>query len=37
VAPPGAAEIADAQRNREFFSISPAPKAMIDGKWTRVK
>ena len=37
VAPPGADEIADAQRNREFFSISPAPKTMIDGKWTRVK
>ena len=37
VAPPGADEIANQQRNRDFFSIAPAPKTMIDGKWTRVK
>ncbi len=37
VAPPGTAEVTGPQRNREFFSISPAPKTMIDGKWTRVK
>jgi uncharacterized HhH-GPD family protein len=37
VAPPGSAEITDPYRNRQFFSIAPAPKSMVDGKWTRTK
>lgn len=37
VAPPGSAEITDPYRNREFFSIAPAPKSLVDGKWTRTK
>ena len=35
MSPPGGADITDPYRNREFFSIAPAPKKLIDGRWGR--
>jgi len=35
VAPAGAADITGPYRDREFFSIAPAPKKLVDGRWTR--